>query len=240
MNFKKNEWVHKMFLKFILLSVIIGNSTHASIETYLMSIDEIHECSQHLKKNEYSFGNNIVDCQKEVMQVDCSGLVDQLIKKTFPAFYQTLLIESKNRQPMVLNYYNLLLNQKAQISTSKNETSYFLKEREFVSGLKKGDLILWKYSDEYKKIHQTKSTGHIMIVLEAPEKEGTNLYKIKVLDSAKSGHAEDSRKEKQSGVGFGYIVLKTNEKGVPVAYAWKLPLIFQDKVEIKLATFLTE
>ena len=55
-----------------------------------------------------------------------------------------------------------------------------------------------------------------------PAEDGDHLYKVVVIDSTKTPHGNDSRKDGETGVGRGTLWLITNDAGQPVGYHWKL------------------
>jgi hypothetical protein len=127
--------------------------------------------------------------------------------------------------------------------------------------VQKGDIIAIKYADAWRKkakkycrIYKKRnpSTGHVLIAWSSPRKSDMNgkdcckdkkyyksrctkydEYYIKVVDSAGSGHGEDSRDgcttqekncayidNRHKGIGVGVMYFGVNDEGKPIYYRW--------------------
>ena len=74
-----------------------------------------------------------------------------------------------------------------------------------------------------------------MVVMDKPIADGDG-YLVRVADSAPSGHSQDTRRGRVSGIGIGTMVLKTNpDTGEPSAYAWKVGASWKSNVKIAMA-----
>jgi hypothetical protein len=112
-----------------------------------------------------------------------------------------------------------------------------------VDSLKKGDFIIVRYDDkwrkEWKDSGHTASTGHVMIAWDVSKVNSNDDVHIQVYDCSSSGHTKsaDTRycnrkpvaeinkdSEVSSGIGFGWMIYKISKKGDrrPFAYKWSL------------------
>jgi hypothetical protein len=71
--------------------------------------------------------------------------------------------------------------------------------------------------------------------MDKPVQEG-NTFKIRIADSAPTGHSRDTRIPSASGIGIGTMLLKVNLKTYqPYAYAWKIGSRWQNNVNFAMA-----
>ena len=92
-----------------------------------------------------------------------------------------------------------------------------------------GDIVAWK--NPAHKTGEHTNTGHVMVIDEPPIEEpsagllpdGEKAFRVRVIDSTSSPHADDSRAANQSGVGRGTIWLIVDAAGKPIGYRWKNP-----------------
>jgi hypothetical protein len=83
-----------------------------------------------------------------------------------------------------------------------------------------GDVIAWLEPSDV----QTKNTGHVMIVREAPrvDRKHADVIVVPIIDSTGVPHGKsDSRKAtKATGLGTGEVLLIVDETGAPIGYRW--------------------
>lgn len=91
-----------------------------------------------------------------------------------------------------------------------------------------GDILAWKNPAHHEGDHA--NTGHVMIIDEVPVEEpalagvardSNRLYRVAIIDSSESPHADDTRSEGQTGVGRGTLWIVADGDGRPVGFHWK-------------------
>ena len=79
-----------------------------------------------------------------------------------------------------------------------------------------GDFIAWRR----KVILKGDTSGHVMLIMKRPVREENGSYRVEVMDSSSTRHAEDTRGTGQSGVGVGTLWFEVDDEGKPVCYRW--------------------
>lgn len=193
---------------------IFSSFLFLSLSTFADSLwlANTQNCILNLQKNKYTFGKSQLNCEQKTAESDCSGFVNNIMKKYFPNFYGFVLNEAGQR-PNTLHYFSIFSDFK---SNSKFYTSI-----KTVGDLRPGDLIGWKYNEKYLAKKPTPSRGHMMLVLKMPQiTSDQRVFKLKVADAALSGHENDLRGKDQSGVGIGTISIQIDQNNKPKAYDW--------------------
>jgi hypothetical protein len=97
-----------------------------------------------------------------------------------------------------------------------------------VDQLQPGDILVIRYQNHA----QVPVGGHVMIVMNKPVHD-TDAFLVRVADSARAGHSQDTRRH--SGIGIGTLLLKADPvSGQPYAYAWKEGGYWQDNVSFAM------
>jgi len=109
-------------------------------------------------------------------------------------------------------------------SYSKKDDQCWLKI-EKLADAQQGDFLVVSYDENA----DTNSTGHVMWIDENPKKDGTGRYRVRVIDSANSGHGDDTRHKsntyncedgKECGIGRGDMWFDVNGEGHAIFYRW--------------------
>jgi hypothetical protein len=97
-----------------------------------------------------------------------------------------------------------------------------------VDGLRPGDVVAWQATED----STTGDTGHVMVVMAAPTRNPAreSEWLVTVADSTLNPHADDSRRNGQTGLGTGTIGLTTDDVGTPVAFYWQGAVSKRSKV----------
>ena len=141
-----------------------------------------------------------------VWNCDCSGLIGHILRRHFPEAY--LHVDGPTRperaRPLAANYCETFLaagQKKLQVSPWKQITK--------VTDLRPGDIFAWKNL----KIVKGKSTGHVLMIAGIPKLDDNGLYRVRIIDSTRGLHANDSRTQETLGVGSGDIWLSADKDG---------------------------
>jgi hypothetical protein len=161
-----------------------------------------------------------------VYKTDCSGFANTMVEDATPEAFDQLTDRRDTSRPLAEDYYYLFR------SIPYGTTRYDWTRVKKVSELRPGDVLVWKYK------YSSSTTGHVMIVASKPVRDSrwSNVYKVRIADSANSGHGNDNRGKSGSGVGAGEILLRySTEYGTPYAYAWNLNGIWHTDVSFAMA-----
>jgi hypothetical protein len=147
-------------------------------------------------------------------RTDCTGLMTYIIKRMSLSGYN-LIPTSDSSHPLSKDFYDYFMSRPTTASTTDSAR---WRRIVYPMSLKPGDIIVYKYSST----SATGTTGHTMMVKELPVK-GSRYREIlvKVVDSAKSGHASDTRGSSYDGPGAGTIGIKVDSYGKAIGYYWK-------------------
>lgn len=184
-----------------------------SSEGYTQSwLNSVLDCTNKLTENKYVFSHDQLDCQQGIAKLDCSGFVNAILINYFPETNVQLRNFTAGKRPNTKDFYNFILNSNAKS---------LIKKVSSIDKLRAGDLVVIKYSQEHIERVNTRSKGHIMIVLDSFKVSTIdNIYQVKVIDSAISGHANDTRQQGETGIGVGSIFIEVDTAGGPIAYDW--------------------
>lgn len=209
----------------------VGLSYPASQIKSLFAFDDsqfinlVNQSQIHLKRTHYKLGGSQFDLRQGVYNVDCSGYVDELLKRAAPDAFNELTNFSNTARPNTLHYYNYF-----QKLAYKDQSTHW-EPIDQVKSLKPGDILVFRYKRLRRRV-----AGHIMVVLNnaRPFQGNPNQYIIRVADSSPYRHSNDTRRS--SGVGQGDMLIKTDHlTGAPVAYAWKVDGPWQNQMLYNMA-----
>jgi len=170
---------------------------------------EAGDVASRMKSTVYSHRISVDEAEGSYA-ADCSGFLAYVIKRTIPEALKEVEISPKHKRPLAVNFYNTIV----RAGTEKIRHWQRISKLEDAAP---GDVLVWVNSPGKD------NTGHVMIVMEAPLPEGKELFKLKICDSSKSPHQDDTRENGSNGIGIGIIWIETDEKGSPVAYRWSSP-----------------
>ncbi|PQJ79717.1 hypothetical protein [Polaribacter porphyrae] len=238
-----------------------GNSASAKFTNRAIEVWE------NMKTTKYALSkDHVIDEKNGIYKYDGPGFVAEiLLKKVLPEHYQDLLNNKKTikkangkkwniKRPTVPTFYdyfrNDILKDPKKISVSNKYWKVFTS----IDSLQKGDLIIARYHDKWRKEQDNNSTGLIWVAWNVEQGKKSNQFKVQVLSSSSIGHTKsidtrynfdtpvaEERKGKPSGIGFGKMVFKVgkNERKRPYAYTWSLTgkrwynLVYGDKIKEK-------
>ena len=147
-------------------------------------------------------------------RTDCTGLMSYILKRKSLSGYN-LIPDGGNAHPLSEDFYDYFASRP---TTANTGTSARWRRIVYAMSLKPGDIIVYKYSST----SSTGTTGHTMMVKELPTRGSrSGEILVKVVDSARSGHADDTRGSSFTGPGTGTLGIKVDSSGKPVGYYWK-------------------
>jgi len=205
---------------------------------------------QEITRTKYvHYTDRVIDDIDKVYKYDCSGFVHAIILySALPDHADNLITRKQILHPddygvRAWTFYDYFRDN-VLIDTNTVGQNQYWKVFMSVDSLKKGDLIIVRYDDEWRNEWKNQghpaSTGHVMIAWEIGTVDTTNNeVEIQVYDCSSSGHTKsaDTRycnskpiaeinedSGKKSGIGFGRMTYKisTNGHRRPYAYKWSL------------------
>lgn len=172
----------------------------------------IEEIFSQMKSTDYSHSTKI-DLNRGILQCDCSGFLDFVLREEFPEHYVSLrgVEQPTRRRPLAVTFYETFTA--ANSSGSLSEASCNAWHQ--VSDVRKtqpGDILAWRK----KTIRKGSTTGHVCMIASSPTEIGTNLIQVRLIDSTRSPHTNDTRTSGKTGVGSGLRTFLIDENGAPL------------------------
>lgn len=146
-------------------------------------------------------------------RTDCSGLMTYILKRKQATAYSLIPIPSGASHPVASDFYDYFMSRPTTANTGTSPRWRRIVKPQY---LVPGDLVVYKYSST----SSTGTTGHVMMVTGSPTAGRSGELLVKVVDSARSGHANDTRGTTYSGPGTGTIGIKYDSNGYAVGYYW--------------------
>lgn len=195
-------------------------------------IEKYHNILEETKKHHTSYEHHYCittgmsyDTKKH-WATDCSGLGGFALFETLPYHYKLIdddrSAHTKADRPLARDFYKFL---DKQDTTHRDKNNQCWQKIEKLEDAKQGDFLVVAYDENA----DTNSTGHVMWIDEAPKKDGHGRYRVKVIDSANSGHGDDTRHNsntyncedgKKCGIGRGDMWFDVNDEGHANFYRW--------------------
>lgn len=186
-------------------------------------VDHVSDTVNNLRYSAYKLGGSKYDKQRGVYVLDCSTYVDHLIAETFPDAYSRLVDFTGSEKPTSAHYYDFF-------SDLDNDPRDMWSRVDEVGQLRAGDVLVFRYKNSVGRV----TGGHVMVVMDKPTQDD-DVYFVRVADSARGGHSEDTRTGRVSGIGIGTLLLRANPRtGQPAAYAWKVGAHWNNNVKIAM------
>ena len=192
-----------MNLCVLLAATLIANSPVA---------DEAHRIHANIRETWYSH-KTVVDEGTGRYGVDCSGFATLILKHAAPRQLAAVPHKDTRRRPLAYEFYEAFAD--APPTAKESATGWLRVER--LRDARPGDFIAWR------KIHLEpgESTGHIVMVDEAPVREPDGRYRVVVMDSTSAPHANDTRKDGANGIGRGTMWFAVDDAGRPTGINWR-------------------
>ena len=207
MSSSRNSGIKTVAALAVIVCALAGEVWAASVS------EDVHREAQRILANakitQYSHRTDVDDKAGRYL-VDCSGFVSVVLKQVAPAHLKAVPHKKTRSRPLAYEFYEAFVN-----ATWTNGWTRVVR----LEDARPGDCIAWR------KAHWEpgENTGHIIIVDEIPVREADGRWRVVVLDSTGTPHAEDSRKEGASGIGRGTMWFVTDEIGKPIGLNWRDP-----------------
>ena len=217
------------------LTIAEGNSANAKM------VNRCIEVWRNMKRTKYVHNSGkVIDETNGIYMFDCSGFAGEIIiNKSLTDHYLDLMNNRRKvldidstlytpSRPLASNMYDYF--RKDILKNNTTSTNDYWKVFMSIDSLKRGDLIVARFDDQWRIEAQDGNTGHVMIAWEINSVNNHNDVVLQILDATSSPHSNDTRycdfpvAEKNSGIGFGSMIFKisTNGHRRPYAFKWRL------------------
>jgi hypothetical protein len=176
-----------------------------------------------LRYSDYKLGGSKFDTSRGIYVLDCSTFVDHILKSVSPRAYTSLVNATGAPIPATQHYFEFFNE------LTNNSDDYWNKVNN-VEQLRAGDILVFRN----KLNHGNQAGGHIMVVMDKPVRD-SDVYFVRVADSAPARHSEDTRQKNEAGIGIGTMLLKAAKSGRPFAYAWSAGGLWNKNVNFAMA-----
>jgi len=142
---------------------------------------------------------------------DCSGMASWILRRTAPAALRAVG-KPNDRRPLAVHFFSRI----NRIDPGERRGPWMRVAT--AAHARPGDLIAWKRP----KWFPSKSTGHVAFVVGHPEVNRGPVpgILVRVADSSKFKHEDDSRDPGTTGFGTGVLLLPTDDAARPIGYGW--------------------
>lgn len=150
----------------------------------------------------------VVDDQRGVFYWDCSGMATWILRRTAPVARSAIT----RQRPVARDYFRIM-------SVSPTDSSRYGWQRiAHPAALRPGDLFAWLKPPSWKRAN----TGHVGFVTTTAARHPwfEDVWLMRVVDSTRVYHGEDTRAGEQGGFGEGTIAFRVDDRGHPSAYGW--------------------
>jgi len=194
----------------------------SSVKTDMVGF--VKKTVDNLRYSSYKLGGKRFDPERGVYVLDCSNFVDHILQSVCPDAYSNLVNSAGLDNPASQHYFNFFHDLSAESDGHWNKIND-------VEKLQPGDILVFRY----KNSRGVETGGHVMVVMEKPER-ASDVFFVRVADSAPSRHSQDTRQVNESGIGIGTLLLKANPKtGQPSAFAWGMNSDWHRNVKFAMA-----
>jgi len=161
------------------------------------------------KATSYSH-KTVVDEAALRFDVDCSGFIGYLLRRVAPQARRELVAGTVKR-PLAKHFVSFIggLPDKGAGRWARIDDARHLRA---------GDIIAWNRAADSKSTN----TGHVMLVGGPATRRGAHAVKVPIFDSTALPHGDTDKRAagSPSGVGQGFITLRTDRSGKPLAFRW--------------------
>jgi hypothetical protein len=210
----------KVLVNLLVLAMLLAGSRLSSLADPAKPIEALANASiserlvaaarqmiADFKVTRYSH-RTLIDPDRSICEVDCSGFVVALLKQTSPKHLKQ--IATRHKRPLAEDFY-------AAFSAPNGAGPAGWQPVKHLQNVERGDVIAWLKQER----QPGDNTGHVMLVERKPMADAPNQFRVRVLDSTAHGHGSDSRVEGKSGIGEGTLWLDVDGEGRPIGYRWK-------------------
>jgi hypothetical protein len=172
-----------------------------------------------LSQTDYQHTDSI-DPAAGVYDCDCNGFVGFILSSVAAKHFGLIRPEPGQSRPRAFIYYYFFAAL-TPASTGGWQRIDLLKDA------RRGDIMAWRFPT----VEPHEDTGHVVLIAETPALDPSgDSWVVRVYDSAAEAHFDDTREPDgrpsprgKTGVGSGFINLKVDGVGRPIAYLFAPP-----------------
>ena len=171
-----------------------------------------------LTRIHYQHHDNI-DPATGVYYCDCNGFVGFVLPAAAPQHFKLILKETNQPRPRAFKYFNFF-------ASLTPESTGGWRRIDLLTDARRGDIMAWRF----QTIELDEKTGHRDRRGNASLDPSGNFFVMSVYDSANEPHFDDAREPDgqpsptgKTGVGSGFINVKVDGAGRPIAYLFAPP-----------------
>lgn len=144
-----------------------------------------------------------------IFHFDCSGMMNWMLGRIAPNAYETL----DRERPVAASYVRVI--ERAPTTRARGGWQQVAD----IEDVEPGDLFAWRRPKDWPR---GGNSGHVGIVIAKPAAVAhiDNAYVVRVVDSTRWRHQNDTRGEDETGFGMGTILFMTDDDGRPIGYGW--------------------
>lgn len=152
-----------------------------------------------------------IDERNGSIKCDCSGLVGYVLRQEFPEAYVSLRGQESpwRTRPLSVTYYETFM----AAAANSNPVGAWQRVIRLMD-VEPGDILAWRK----KTIERGSTTGHTCMVASRPELQPDGTVRVRLIDSTRSPHANDTRPAGTTGFGAGLKSFLINDDGEPIGY----------------------
>jgi len=167
----------------------------------------IEELLANMTETKYQ-GLTEIDEETGSLKCDCSGLIGHMLRHHFPEAYVSLDGEEApwRKRPVAVTFYETFV----VAEDDANLEGPWERVREMMD-VRPGDILAWRKVT----VEQGDSSGHVLMIAGFPEEERDDRIRVRVIDSTRGVHANDTRAEGILGVGAGDMWFTVDRDGEP-------------------------
>lgn len=162
-----------------------------------------------MKETAYQGATEINEATGSI-KCDCSGLIGYVLRELYPEAYLSLRgMEAPWRiRPQSVTFYETF------VAAAESKGNGRWKYIEKLSDLQPGDVLAWRT----ETIEEGKPSGHVAMVASEPVVEKDGRVRLRVIDSTRGRHSNDTRTEATLGVGSGDMYFVEDQSGRPTGF----------------------
>ncbi|HEX4045117.1 MAG TPA: hypothetical protein VHZ76_05570 [Gammaproteobacteria bacterium] len=205
-------------------SIRTVEDTHPPLSIKQRLANFIHKTIATLHHSTYKLGGSQFDATKGIYVIDCSRYVGRILQTIYPHAYSSLVRATRVDGPASQHYYDFF-------TQLDDHPKHYWNKINSVDELETGDILVFRYKNRVGN----ETGGHVMIVMNKPMRD-KDVFLVQITDSAASGHSQDTRLPRVSGIGIGTLLLKVNPMtDEPYAFAWRVGSKWEKNVSIAMA-----
>lgn len=198
-----------LILAFSTVDSAVGDDATTSIkspgERYFARLESLLKS---LKHTQYQHTTDIDEAGGSV-ECDCSGLVGFVLRQTCPEAYVALRGDEAQwrKRPLSVTYYESF------VAAEQNPNGWWKRVTKLQDAVP-GDVLSWRKKD----LKAGSTTGHTCTIASTPKMVGEGMVRVRLIDSTRSPHENDTRAKGENGMGAGDKTFLVDSEGQCVGY----------------------